>query len=133
MKNVGAVFAAALVLLLAVSTASAQTGSGNVSEMAQKAEQTAKEAGEATGQVESAAKQLQNMTNATPGAENIGEAAKALQEKAQIAGEAATKAEEAAKEAAEAAEKLPSTPGFGLIAAAMGVLVLAYISLRNKN
>ena len=56
MKNVGAVFAAALVLLLAVSAASAQTGSGNVSEMAQKAEQTAKKAGEATGQVESAAK-----------------------------------------------------------------------------
>ncbi len=42
MKNVGAVFAAALVLLLAVSAASAQAGSGNVSEMAQKAEQTAK-------------------------------------------------------------------------------------------
>ena len=70
---------------------------------------------------------------ATPGAEKIAEAAKTVEEKAEAAGETATKAEEAAKKAAEAAEKLPaSTPGFGFVAAALGILSLAFISLGRR-
>jgi len=56
-----------------------------------------------------------------------------VEEKAEAAGETAAKAEEAAKKAAEAAEKLPaSTPGFGFVAAALGILSLAFISLGRR-
>jgi methyl-accepting chemotaxis protein len=134
MKNLGAFLAAAMVLMLAMGTASSQDGSGNISKMVQQLEEAAKEASGATEQVESAAKQLQNMTNATPGAEAIAKAAKMVEEKAEVAGEMTTKAEEAAKKAAEAAEQLPtSTPGFGFMAAALGLLSLAFISLRKRS
>jgi len=134
MKNLGAFLAAAMVLMLAIGTASSQDGSGNISKMVQQLEQDAKEASGATGQVESAARQVQNMTNATSGAEAIAKAAKIVEEKAEVAGEMTTKAEEAAKKAAEAAEQLPtSTPGFGFMAAALGLLSLAFISLRKRS
>ena len=134
MKNLGVILAASLVLMLAISTGSSQDGSGNISKMVQQLEQAAKEASGATGQVESAARQVQNMTNATPGADAIAKAAKMVEEKAEAAGEMTTKAEEAAKKAAEAAEQLPtSTPGFGFMAAALGLLSLAFISLRKRS
>ena len=134
MKNLGAFLAAAMVLMLAMGTASSQDGSGNISKMVQQLEEAAKEASGATEQVGSAAKQLQNMTNATPGAEAIAKAAKMVEEKAEAAGEITTKAEETAKKAAEAAEKLPtSTPGFGFMATALGLLSLAFISLRKRS
>ena len=134
MKNLGAFLAAAMVLMLAIGTASSQNGSGNISKMVQQLEQAAKEASGATGQVESAARQVQNMTNATPGADAIAKAAKMVEEKAEAAGEMTTKAEETAKKAAEAAEKLPtSTPGFSFMAAALGLLSLAFISLRKRS
>ena len=78
--------------------------------MVQQVEQAAKQAGGATEQVGSPAKQLQNMTNATPGAEAIAKAAKMVEEKAEAAGEMTAKAEEAAKKAA-----------------ALGILSLAFI------
>ena len=134
MKNLGVILAAAMVLMLAIGTASSQDGSGNISKMVQQLEQAAKEASGATGQVESAARQVQNMTNATSGAEAIAKAAKIVEEKAEVAGEMTTKAEEAAKKAAEAAEQLPtSTPGFGFMAAALALLSLAFISLRKRS
>ena len=134
MKNLGVILAGAMVLMLAMGTASSQDGSGNISKMVQQVEQAAKQAGGATEQVGSAARQVQNMTNATPGAEAIAKAAKMVEEKAEAAGEMTTKAEETAKKAAEAAEELPtSTPGFGFMAAALGLLSLAFVFLGKRS